>query len=182
MVAAPRPAIRRSSAGRLTTAAAACAAERAAGWRRSLRHHRPGDVARDSNRHTQWRSHLHMSNDFSHEGWDTRRYMVKALLVDGEDRHLRAAEHAGIVERTDLDEYRSGKACPFPKMWVPHWAQNSRVTGLLRSARRKGLGEPLVYAKFAAGMAMTALGCPPEMYWHSRQWHWPLNIGSPSAR
>ena len=33
-----------------------------------------------------------------------------------------------------------------------------------------------------SGIPITTFGCPPEMYWHSRQWHWPLKSGSPSAR
>ena len=116
------------------------------------------------------------------KGCDTRRYMVEALLVDGEDRHLRTAEHTGIIERTDLEEHSSGKACPSSQEVRPAFGAEFARTGFLRSLRLKSLGEFFVYAKVAAGMAMTAFGCPPVMYWHSRQWHWPLNIGSPSAR
>jgi hypothetical protein len=30
-------------------------------------------------------------------------------------------------------------------------------------------------------MTMNMFGAPPVMNWHSRQWHWALRIGSPSA-
>ncbi len=54
-------------------------------------------------------------------------------------------------------------------MCVPQSAQNSRVTGVSRSLRRNSFGAPFVYEKPASGSAMTKLGPPPEMYWHSRQ-------------
>ena len=65
---------------------------------------------------------------------------------------------------------------------MPHSAQNSRVTGFGRSLRVKGFGWPFVYEKPGAGRPITALGWPPDAYWHSRQWHCPLKIGFPSAR
>src|SRR5437867_2854233 len=74
-----------------------------------------------------------------------------------------------------------GRADDFARMCVPHSGQNSRVTGFSKSLRRYCLGDPLVYEKPDSGMAMTTFGCPPEMYWHSRQWHCPLKSGSPVA-
>ena len=41
---------------------------------------------------------------------DAVRNVVEALLVDGEDHHLRPTEYAGIVERADLEEHGSGQA------------------------------------------------------------------------
>jgi hypothetical protein len=67
-------------------------------------------------------------------------------------------------------------------MCVPQSGQKSRVTGFARSVRLNFFGVPFVYVKPDSGIAITTFGCPPEMYWHSRQWHWPLNIGSPVAR
>ena len=74
-----------------------------------------------------------------------RAESVEALLLGGEDRHLRHAEHARIVERADLEHARR-PAAPGARVsrCVPHSPQNSRVTGLGRSLRRKALGLPFV--------------------------------------
>src|SRR4051812_25208955 len=40
------------------------------------------------------------------EGRHAFRDMVESLLVDGEDRHLRAAIETGIVERADFQDHR----------------------------------------------------------------------------
>jgi len=49
-------------------------------------------------------------------------------------------------------------------MCVPHVAQNSRVTGLGRSARVNPLGAAFVYLNHDAGRPITTFGLPPEMY------------------
>jgi hypothetical protein len=64
---------------------------------------------------------------------------------------------------------------------VPHSAQNSRVTARSKSFRENCFGAPFVYLKPGIGIAMKTFGEPPVMYWHSRQWHCAIIIGSPSA-
>src|SRR5262245_58731275 len=41
-------------------------------------------------------------------GGHALREMMEALLVDGEDRHLRTAEDGRVVERPDLDQHHTG--------------------------------------------------------------------------
>jgi hypothetical protein len=65
--------------------------------------------------------------------------------------------------------------------WVPHSAQNSRVTARSRSLRENCFGWLAVYLNPLTGIATNMFGAPPEIYWHSRQWHCAAIIGSPSA-
>ena len=64
---------------------------------------------------------------------------------------------------------------------VPQLPQKSRTTPFSRSLRWNCFGEPFVYLKPSSGMPMVTFAFPPEIYWHSRQWHCSLIAGSPDA-
>jgi hypothetical protein len=50
------------------------------------------------------------------------------------------------------------------------------------SLRVKAFVSPCVSTNPSAGMPMIRTAPPPEMYWHSRQWHCARIAGSPVAR
>ncbi|MCI3132451.1 hypothetical protein MQH10_08890 [Phenylobacterium aquaticum] len=64
---------------------------------------------------------------------------------------------------------------------VPQVPQNSRVTGWSRSVRVNRAGSPFTYLNPSAPSTMNRFGPPPEMYWHSRQRHWPRIMAGPCA-
>src|SRR5260370_14845492 len=107
-------------------------------------------------------------------------HMVIGLLVDGVDRDLGAAEQAGIVERADLQNHGGQTRRPCDDMGAAFGAEFP-CHRALQVAAFELLGSFLVYLKPAIGISTNRLVEPPEMYWHSRQWHCAFIIGSPSA-
>ncbi len=107
--------------------------------------------------------------------------LMKRLLVDSEDRHLRAAVELGIVERSHFhDDDRTARR-PGRHVRAAVGAELARHR-ILEVAARELLGRALgVGGSPRLGMTTNMLGAPPVMNWHSRQWHWPFRIGSPSA-
>ena len=60
-------------------------------------------------------------------------HVVEGLLVEGVDRYLRALKRPGSSSVPTLRPRRAGRAAV--TTWVPHSAQNSRVTARSRSLR-----------------------------------------------
>src|SRR5258706_6315693 len=74
--------------------------------------------------------------------------MMESLLVDGEDRHLRAAIEAGIVERADLQNHR-GQTRPARKHMGAAFSAKFPRHGALEIAARKLPGRSLGLAEAA---------------------------------
>src|SRR5258707_14803353 len=62
--------------------------------------------------------------------------MMESLLVDGEDRHLRAAIQAGVVERADFQDHR-GQPRPARKHMRAAFGAKFPRHGALEIAARK---------------------------------------------
>src|SRR5271170_7569214 len=75
----------------------------------------------------------------SFEGWQTLGDLVESLLVAGEDRHLRFAKKARIVERADLQNDRRQTRSPGGQMSTAFGAEFS-CYGVFKVAARKLLG------------------------------------------
>jgi len=88
---------------------------------------------------------------------------MEGLLVHGEDRHLRRAEQARIVERPDFQDSTAAGPGRSVVRWVPHSGANSRV----QTARSISLRELLrrafcVSSQRAASADMLAI--PPLIF------------------
>ena len=104
---------------------------------------------------------------------------MERLLVDRVDRHLRAAEQRGIVERADLHD--DGRELRTRRQMGAAFGAELARDRLFEVGARELLGSALGVAEARQRHTMNMLGAPPVMYWHSRQWHWAFIIGSPSA-
>src|SRR3984893_15500209 len=60
---------------------------------------------------------------------------MKGLLVDGVDRHLRAAKHSGIVERADFQNHRGQTRPPRGEMRAALGAEFPRYRAFKIAAR-----------------------------------------------
>jgi hypothetical protein len=84
--------------------------------------------------------------------------MVEALLVDGEDHHLRSTEDAGIIECADFDEHDVGQAgCPGHQVRAALTAELARH-GIGKIAAAEGLGRTLDVGKARFGHADDDIG------------------------
>ena len=99
--------------------------------------------------------------------------MVKIATVG-----LKTEGSSSVPTLTIMEPGRFGLWVPSE---VPQWLQKKRVTGLSKSLRLKVAGSPRVKRKPSKGSTIATLGLPPEMYWHSRQWHCSDICGGPVA-
>jgi hypothetical protein len=98
------------------------------------------------------------------------------ILVDGQDSETKE----DAVTSFDLTATKGA----FPESWlksgVPQVGQNFRLTVLpLSPFTSKLRTSPWRMRSAAGGTRATVANGPPDAYWQSRQWQWPVKTGSP---